>query len=304
MLIETLASYDQITPMLSLEGIQESIAEVLADQDNPDHQVLAQGIVASMFEDERILGPYSEAVDSLPEQKRLMLFAMSVLAPDHSFIGTPYALRHLADGVRSADGIVARALARYAGAVPDDTMMRQEVVASHLHGLQGWAKIMAVLPPADPQPAEPLAIGWRLVDELLLGLFRGDIDAARAEAIWQQLITGLPGETTVIMYDIYWANPELVNYGDMKPVRPYGALLDTYPEQVRRLLESALVHRDTLTAAHGGSVWNLGSYVVRALGDVGTAQTADLLRHHYIHDAELGRSAIAAVHAIDARTQT
>jgi hypothetical protein len=47
----------------------------------------------------------------------------------------------------------------------------------------------------------------------------------------------------------------------------------------------------------------LSSYVMRALGQVGTAQTADLLRHHYVHDAEYGRDAVAAVHAIDPRTQ-
>ena len=87
MLIEALASYGAITPMISLEGIQESIAEILGDSDDPDQRRLARGIVSSMFEDERVLGPYSEAVDSLSDDQRLTLFAMSVLAPDldHSF---------------------------------------------------------------------------------------------------------------------------------------------------------------------------------------------------------------------------
>jgi hypothetical protein len=43
LLTEALASYGQITPINSLEDIQKSVADVLGDQDNPDHQRLAQG---------------------------------------------------------------------------------------------------------------------------------------------------------------------------------------------------------------------------------------------------------------------
>ncbi|EUA86271.1 hypothetical protein I551_7254 [Mycobacterium ulcerans str. Harvey] len=42
---------------------------------------------------------------------------------------------------------------------------------------------------------------------------------------------------------------------------------------------------------------------MRMLGVVGTPDTADLLRDHYVHDPELGRHAIEAVHAIYTRTQ-
>ncbi|MEB3907107.1 hypothetical protein OSH39_23920 [Mycobacterium ulcerans] len=45
------------------------------------------------------------------------------------------------------------------------------------------------------------------------------------------------------------------------------------------------------------------SCAVRMLGVVGTPDTADLLRDHYVHDPELGRHAIEAVHAIYTRTQ-
>jgi hypothetical protein len=302
LLIEALASYGAITPMTSLGDIQDSIAEILRDPDDPDQCRLARGIVSSMFEDERVLGPYSEAVDSLSDDQRLTLFAMSALAPgiDYSF-STAYVMRHLADGVQGDGGIVARALAQGVGTVPDDDMMRQEVVAAHLHALRGWAKIAPTLPPA-AKPIGLTAIAWRLVDELLLSLFCGGNAAARTEEIWQRLITDLPADATAILNDIYHAM--LMNYPGEEHFSPHQTLLAAYPEQVRQVLEWALTHRDEFTGPNRRGVWDIGSYVVRVLGQAGTGETADLLRHNYVHDAELGEDAVAAVHAIDARTQT
>ena len=61
--------------------------------------------------------------------------------------------------------------------------------------------------------------------------------------------------------------------------------------------------RDEFGRANQRGRWSVGSYIVWTLAEVGTAETADLLRHHYIHDADLGADAVAAVRAIDARTQ-
>lgn len=302
-LIDALASYDQITPVTSLEGIQREIANALSDVDNPDHQALAQGIVASMFEDERVLGPYSEAIDSLPDDQRLTLYAMSVMPSDYSF-ATPWSIKQLAEGVNSADDLVVRALARYAGPLPRETFSRSETVAAHLNGLSGWSKISATLPPAE-ELADESAIAWKLVDELLLHLFRGDATVQRAEAIWRRLSHETPGPAVTILRDLYRANSELLSSDQNCTINPHLALVAAYPDQIRRLLEWALTHRGDLPG--GGEEWDpmggTSSYAVRILGLVGTADTADLLRHHYVHDPELGRDAIEAVHAIDTRTQ-
>lgn len=304
LLIEALASYDQITPMTTLKAITEQINEVLVDHNDPDRRRLARGIVASQYEDERILGPYTEAIDALPEHKRLTLFAMSVLAPGYGSISNPYALRHLADGVRSPDGIIGAALAHYAGAVPDDTVVRSEDVASHLHGLQGWAKISETLPPSTNSRDEPFAVAWRMFDELLLRLVRAEADEAAADAIWRQLLADFPAHAAQIMSDIYRADMSLVTYHD-KPGQefsPHRMLVHTYPEQLRQLTEWALAHRAQLTRPDWPHAYgDLAVYAIRTLALVGTADTADLLRHHYIHDTALGREAIHAVQAIDTR---
>lgn len=303
-LIEVLASYDQITPMNDLDGIRAAITEILADPDNVDHRHLAQGVVGAQFEDERILGPYNEAIDGLPVSQRLTLFAMSVLAPGLGSISNPYALRHLADGARGTEGIIAEALAHFAGMVPDDTSFRQDAVASHLHGLQGWARISDTLPPSTTPRDEPFAIAWRMIDELILRLLCGDSNSAAAESIWHQLRLDFPGYTAAILCDMQHAAMSLSTYHDPDGDKfdPHRTVLETYPEHVRAIAEWALTHRDELTRpTWTHSIFDIAPYALRVLSAVGTADTADLLRHHYIHDKTLGRAAVEAVHAIDTR---
>ena len=309
-LIEALAGYDEIDPLNSLEDIQESLADALADQDDADNQSVARTAVSNMFEDERILGPFSEAIGSLSDDQRLTLYAMSVLAPGMS-IHNDFTVRHLADAA-CGDGIVASALAVHAGAVPPQWGMVQEEAAAHLQALRGWAKISSTLPPKMPtdpdHPQDPaIEIAWRLVDELLLALLRGEPDHVRAEEIWQQLSTELPIAATCVLADVnsalLFANYSASISGEPQFI-PHQVLLAAYPEQIRRLLEWALGQRDQFGPARQRGPWSAGSYIVRTLAVVGTADTADLLRHHYIHDDQVGGDAVAAVHAIDARLQT
>ena len=304
MLIEALAGYDEIEPMNSLESIQEQIAEALRDEDNADNQALARSIVSNMFEDQRILGPFAEAVDTLPDDQRRTLYAMSVLAPGVS-VSCDYAMRHLAENVYSADGIIARALALGAGSVPARTGLVQEQVAAHLHGLQGWVKISPALPPAvaaDADPTDPSSVVWRLVDELLLSLLRGDADPVRAEQIWQQLIAELRTTATVVLADID-NSLRVASISSRLEFNPDQLLLAAYPNHIRLLLEWSLAHRGDFAPVHQHGPWSVGSYITQTLAEVGTAETADLLRHHYIHDSQLGADAVATVRSIDGRLQ-
>ena len=82
--LEALARYGQIEALTTREDIQAAIAEVLSDVDDPIRQTAAQVIVGRIFDDEGVVGPYSEAIYSLPVEQRLDLYAMSVLAADFS----------------------------------------------------------------------------------------------------------------------------------------------------------------------------------------------------------------------------
>ena len=50
---------------------------------------------------------------------------------------------------------------------------------------------------------EAFVIAWRMIDELLLRLLRGDTNAAAAESIWQQLRLDFPGHTAAILCDMH-----------------------------------------------------------------------------------------------------
>ena len=63
----------------------------------------------------------------------------------------------------------------------------------------------------------------------------------------------------------------------------------------RRTFRGALAHRNRFDPkVWNWRVHNVGHYIVRALGLVGVASSAELLRH-YIHDPELGVAAVDAI---------
>lgn len=142
-------------------------------------------------------------------------------------------------------------------------------------------------------------------DELLLGETRGALTRVSSEAIWNTLAAELPGAAVLILRDLYRADSELLVNDQGSVIHPHQALTTAYPDQIRHLLEWALTHRDELPAVHHewDPMGNTAEYAVRVLGRVGNADTADLLRHHYVHDPDLGHDAVQAVHTIDARTQ-
>jgi hypothetical protein len=79
----------------------------------------------------------------------------------------------------------------------------------------------------------------------------------------------------------------------------YRRFVTIYGDQVRQLLEWGLVHRDRLVATlRTGPTNRLATDVVKELAEVGTAHTAGLLRG-YLHDPDLGPSAVRAIRAIE-----
>lgn len=296
-LTEVLASYELITPIASLEDIEHQITEVLANENDPDHRAAAQSIVANQFEDERILGPFSEAIGKLPASERLKLCAMAVLTTAYS-IGYPWAVAQLADGVELADDMVGQALADAARLVRDDYMIRQEAVAAHLHALRGWAKVADSLPAAQATTHDPYADAWRSIDQLIFNLFRSITSDDRSEKIWNRLLSDLATPTVVILCETHQASIHYRSYGI--PL-PHDLLLGSFPDRIRQLLEGSLTRLDQFESPQWRRrVYGLGDYIVRILGAVGVSSTADMLRP-YLDDPKLGPTAVNSIRAIEAR---
>lgn len=314
--IEALARYGAITPNNSPEDISGLIAEVLTDENDPQHRQLAKEIVGRIHEDEAILGPYATVIESLNDEDRSTLFAMSVLAEEQTIFGdgytvtslntlhnSDYVMRKLADHNTSPDGIAAEALRRAAAAIPGQFGFFQTEILAHLHALRGLAKVSESLPAADSDKlTDPIAFTWRKVDELLFNLFRGeDASAGRQEEIWNHLIAEFPTEAAVVLKGI--DSSEVISAPERTRHRfaPHAMLVTHYPDHIRKLLEWALAHRDQFPPMHRRGPFGVDSYSIRTLGLVGTAETADLLRQHYVLDPDLGVEAVKAKRAIDAR---
>ncbi len=320
LIIEALARFGEINPAATLEDLAGWINDVLAEQDDPHHRQLAAEIVGRTIDNQEVLGPYDAAVSGLPEEQRLTLLAMAVMydPPERSdnvtelnptLINVDGIVSQLADGSPSATGIVAAALERAAIHTPGELGFFQSEIMAHLHGLRGWAKIATTLPEVTGDDlADPIAFTWRLVDELVFMILRGTQDSARATEIWNHLVGEFPKETAIVLKGInmtfgprdfdpsYSGEP---HWGDEFEHRDLLAI--RYPEQVRQLLEWVLTHRDEFPPMHRRGTFGVDQFAIRTLGLVGTAETADLLRNHYVLDPDLGAEAVKAKRAIDAR---
>jgi hypothetical protein len=97
------------------------------------------------------------------------------------------------------------------------------------------------------------------------------------------------------------ARARMMDHGANGIISAHDQLISAYPDELRQLLEWALAKRHRFDP----KVWNwrvhdAGDYIMYALGLVGVASTAELLRH-YIHDPELGVAAVEATRQIEAR---
>ena len=73
--------------------------------------------------------------------------------------------------------------------------------------------------------------------------------------------------------------------------QPYGRLVETYPDQIRALLQWGLQNRDQLVPTMRLPACELSSYMISELGRVGDTGTVALL-HSYVPDRELGPLAV------------
>ena len=82
--------------------------------------------------------------------------------------------------------------------------------------------------------------------------------------------------------------------------QPYGRLVETYPDQIRALLQWGLRNRDRLVPTMRLPTRELSGYIIGELGRVGDTGTVALL-HAYVPDRELGPLAVKAIRTIERR---
>ncbi|MGC4939313.1 NERD domain-containing protein [Kribbella sp. DT2] len=162
-LVEILAALDEITPTTSLASIQTSIESLVkADPSDPYTWELANSVVSSMFEDERIVGPYAEAVAGVDSHLRAKLFALAIRS-DHCDIFRDWVTRQLIELATAPAAVeVARAaILAEARTLPDSPHMWQSGIASHVDAVRGWARLSDDFPSigADHIVSVPATVG-------------------------------------------------------------------------------------------------------------------------------------------------
>jgi energy-coupling factor transporter ATP-binding protein EcfA2 len=295
MLVEALAACGEIEPLASNDEIAEMISVILANEDDPDAQKAAQRIYGNQFENEEVIGPYSEVIGSLDEKERLRLLSMAARSGERGFAYT-WLIAELSEHALELDDSARGVLAAEARNIEVDSTFPQDAVLTHVHGIAGWASLSDQLPPDVPSD-DPLVTAWQTLDSVLFSLARPGTTAEEesVEAAWCQLIAAAPHAAAAL--DQLSLAVRLIGNGR----NLYAELVETHPEHLADLACKALQQRSALPviAYHSGS---LAAFLVGLLGVVGTKQSANYLRT-LLADPELADAVPAAIRAIEERTE-
>jgi nuclease-like protein len=297
MLVEALAACEAFEPMNALDQIRGEISAVLAEPNNPDAWAAAASIYYRQFENEDIVGPYSEAIAALDGRQTLQLCVMAARAESRNW-QPGWVLREIADRAALADD-AAREVLRQAATGIADSPFPVEAVQAHLAGLRGWARIAGRLPDAGQADGDLGQRAWRLVDELIFRLERNErADEDQAARLWEELHGPCARAAVDVLSMVRHASA--MESFTHPAAQPYDRLVEAYPGQIRLLLQWALPHRDRLVPTTRLPARELTNYMFAELGRVGDADTMVLL-HAYVPDRELGPLAVQAIRVIERR---
>ena len=130
-IVEALARFGQIENSTDPDELREAILDIISDPDSDDNCRQASGIVSNQFEEQRIVGPYYEAVEALtPHQKaRLLVMAARGSEPVDS-IFLDWTLGRLVDlvpiGDPDVDGATQAVFAVFSTAHPRTPWRRRQ----------------------------------------------------------------------------------------------------------------------------------------------------------------------------------
>jgi Nuclease-related domain len=296
-LVEALAACDALEPMNTLDQIRAEIEAVLAEPDDPLAWSMASGIYYRQFEEEDVVGPYFAAVAELDDRRKLQLCVMAARAGREYEPG--WVLREIADRAEMTDG-AGREVLRAAATTVADSVMPQEAVQAHLEGLRGWARVAGALPDPVDNDGDIGRRAWRLVDELIFRLERGNPAVGEEAArYWQELLGRCAQAAVDVLFMVHSATA-LRPFAGPGP-QQYERLISVYPDQVRALLQWGLPNRGRLVPTMRMPTDELPRYMIGELGRIGDAGTVALL-HAYLPDPDLGHLAIEGIRMIERRS--
>ncbi|MFK4087232.1 NERD domain-containing protein [Kribbella sp. NPDC020789] len=295
-LIEILASLGEISPGISVASIQDSIETVFeADPLDPYTWDMANGFVSSIFEDERIIGPYGEAVAGLDAERRIKLYALAIRS-DRCDMFRDWVTRELVDLARAnptAD-IARAAILDEARAVPESSFSVQNRVASHVEAVCAWALLSDNFPSLGADRPDPFARAWDAVDQLTFATCRQSGCEEQTVSVWWRILRDQPAAALEVLYDLDRANYRASDSW------PFATFKLRWTDELRQILTWGLQNRTTLPRFRHAWGSEQDQFIISVLGAVGDESTLQLLRSAR-RDCDHDAAVVDAIRALELR---
>ena len=290
MLVESLSAYGLIESPYDEPLIRAQVDRVLGNPSDQEARELAYSIASNQFEDV-IAESYITVINDLSPEQRTMLYILASLgSPAYGFFND-WLLQQL---IESGDQRAVPAYERWATRLNTDTPSHQEAVVCYTAAVQGWAQFMPE-PAALGDASDDTHAAWECYGAIIFWTHRPGLAPAEVRgqcaAYWQRLQNELLPAAADPLYRLRNARHFPYEEGPILLDR----IMQSFPDQMRPLLEWGLEHPGDLTSvfSHGVSQ-ERARYLIGMLGTVGNGGTAELLRG-YIDDPILGASAIEAI---------
>ena len=295
-IVEAYAALDHLGVTLpTVEQLAEMIrTEVLAMDDGPEAWRLAAGICAQQWEPDDIVGPYYEAVRSLPEEDRFRLYVRAAQFDDGYNRGWVLdQLCHLAPtGIAEDDDVLRRIFVGATRRPPNPHGLIDDNVDAHVFSARGLGRL-GVEFPGDPD-ADDETRAWHLVDSLIVSLECGaDVPAE----CWVAIREELPWLVSEVLFILRFAGRRS-STDRQQDSCVLSRLMAAFGIELRRLFEWEVAHlvempeprRSPIGDTHQG-------FVIRSLGSLGDGATVEAIRP-FLSDLKLGRDAVLAIRSL------
>jgi hypothetical protein len=292
--VETLLAYNQLEPLVSVEGASAEIDDILKTPDDPSARNRAYAAVSNIFE-EIFQDSFYEAIEKLNQDDRVRLLTMAALNGESSFsFSLDWILKEL---IKSKNRIAVPAFLRWANELVTETPFRQKATTCFMFACVGCAQHLDDPPALKSTPTDDHR-AWQLFGEIIFWSHKPQLTESQKREqclpLWRKLAVELPFEAVDPLY--HFAHSRSGIPGQLDPV---GKLFADFRDQIRELLEFGLKNRDRLSSMDKHAVWpyyktERNRFIVQSLGDFGNFETLRILEP-LVDTQELGSEALAAM---------
>lgn len=309
--IEILGIYGGMEPIVSTEQAEHEFRRLVSPNAEFDEEIVtrcalrpeytreemlaeyAYSAISNIFEDVYV-GVYNEAYESLSPEEKTKVLCMAGARKDGHGIATNWILAELS---RKGDPQSIPIFLRYAKKLHHD-FSPYEAATDYLIAIMACTKFMNE-PPEYQEAVTPTEFAWSIVGQILFWHIRLEVDRVKAMDQIIGLWEAARGIAAPSIPDVlsHLARGTMFELWDKTP-----DLVESYKEEVRAVLEEAVIRREQISSLIGFSHSNkeLAQYTVQTLGAIGN-ESSVLLLQQLMDDPELGRDAVEAIFQIRRR---